>query len=217
MSSALRKILIIVAVSLVLLLIGKFFFPNIGDLMNFPNDFFTKALMAVAAILAIVVLIKFGRTIISSFEVLFMLRQRMNFYLSQTKLLLNKKYSVTTELLQSAKLMTLYEGDLHRSLAAIRSVLNDGRAEIDTKEAVNINDGLNNLSTLATFENYPNLSAQEGYILLSQEITRLNDELIESQNSYNECVCQYNTYKRLWPLVLIGIFFPSRRYIEGYN
>ena len=126
---------------------------------------------------------------------------------------LKKRFELIPRLVEIVKGYSNYEADMFKKVTAMRTTGSEDMAQKEKEDA-----GLNlvSRSIKVTVENYPELKANENFLELMRELSKVEDELAMSRRYLNGTIRDYNTKIGIFPNnVLAGPFgFKERSFYE---
>ena len=162
--------------------------------MNLENIIY----ITLAVILFVIVIILF------KYNSLIKLQNKVKKASANIEIYLNKRFELIPNLVECVKGYSNYESDTLEKIVSLRNNYNDQK-NMSLSEAGKYNSTLN--TYLATIERYPDLKANDQYLSLQKELSRIEDELEKSRKIYNEEVTKYNTQVESVPSnIVAGIF-----------
>jgi len=131
-------------------------------------------------------------------------RETVNEALSGIDVQLKKRFELIPRLVEMVKGYSNYEADLFQKVTSLRSVGNKDMLQKEKEDA-----GLNlvSKSIKVTFENYPQLKANENFLELMKELSKVEDELAMSRRYLNGTIRDYNTKIGIFPNNLLAKLF----------
>ncbi len=155
-------------------------------------------------ILAIVVVLIIA--IISIYNSLVTLRQRVKNAWSQIDVQLQRRFDLIPNLVETVKGYMTHEQDTLTKVAELRSSW--AKAQTVDEKAELDNELSRVLKTImAVSENYPDLKANTSFMELQQELSETEDKIAYSRQFYNDTVTRYNTKLELFPSNFIASIF----------
>jgi len=119
---------------------------------------------------------------------------------------LQRRYDLVPQLVETVKQYQIHEREVLQTVTDMRtrSMQADSLEEKSTAEA-----GLSNAlkSLFAVSENYPNLKANENFMQLQQELSRLEDEIQLARRYYNGATRNYNILVQSFPSRIVAHVF----------
>lgn len=119
---------------------------------------------------------------------------------------LKKRWDLVPNLVEVVKNYTEYEKETIEKITKLRTSTYENMT-MDKK--INVNEELTqDLSVImAVSENYPDLKASENFMELSQDLTKVEDEIANSRKYYNGSVRNYNNKIQMFPSNIIAKTF----------
>lgn len=119
---------------------------------------------------------------------------------------LKKRWDLVPNLVEVVKNYTEYEKETIEKITKLRTSTYENMT-MDKK--INVNEELTqDLSVImAVSENYPDLKASENFMELSQDLTKVEDEIANSRKYYNGSVRNYNNKIQMFPSNIIAKIF----------
>lgn len=119
---------------------------------------------------------------------------------------LKKRWDLVPNLVEVVKNYTEYEKETIEKITKLRTSTYENMT-MDKK--INVNEELTqDLSVIMSVsENYPDLKASENFMELSQDLTKVEDEIANSRKYYNGSVRNYNNKIQMFPSNIIAKTF----------
>lgn len=119
---------------------------------------------------------------------------------------LKKRWDLIPNLVEIVKTYAEHEKNVFEEVATLRANIYQNM-EVDTKLNVNeqLTYGISKI--IAISENYPELKANENFLDLSQNLTKIEDEIANSRKYYNGSVRIFNTKIQVFPNNLLANIF----------
>jgi LemA protein len=165
------------------------------------------------AVLGIVALIAVAA--IGIYNRLVTLRNRVDNAWSQIDVQLRRRYDLIPNLVETVKGYAAHEKATLDSVIQARNSAMSAQTVAQHSEAENALTGtLKSLFALA--ENYPDLKANQNFLMLQEELAGTESKIAFARQFYNDSVMSYNTGQQVFPAsVLAGMFgFTTRDYFE---
>ena len=162
--------------------------------------------------LLVVVLIVAG---IGIFNRLVTLRNRVDNAWSQIDVQLRRRYDLIPNLVETVKGYAAHERETFEKVIQARSAAMSAQGVAAQGEAENMLTGtLKSLFALA--EAYPDLKANQNFMMLQEELSGTESKIAYARQFYNDSVMSYNTAQQTFPAnVLAGMFgHTPREYFE---
>lgn len=158
----------------------------------------------VIAIVVIIVLIVLW--IISMYNGLVKLRQKVRNSWSQIEVQLQRRFDLIPNLVETVKGYAKHESDVFEKVAALRTSWGNANTISEKAEIGNELSGV--LKTImAVSENYPELQANQNFIDLQEQLKETENKLAFSRQFYNDTVTMYNTKLEVFPSNIIAGMF----------
>lgn len=119
---------------------------------------------------------------------------------------LKKRWDLVPNLIEIVKNYAKHEKTLLEELTNLRTK-SYGELTADEKIDTNIQLGKTLSKIVAVAENYPDLKANESYMLLMKQMSAVEDDIANARKYYNGTVREYNTFLDLFPTNIIGKIF----------
>ena len=119
---------------------------------------------------------------------------------------LKKRWDLIPNLVETVKAYAEYEKD---TLKEVVELINSTYDKMSNDEKIKTNEqlssGINKIMALA--ENYPDLKANENFKDLSNQLTKVEDEIANSRKYYNGVVRIYNNKVEMFPSNIVANLF----------
>ena len=157
-------------------------------------------------IIAIVVLVIIIGWVISTYNGLVQLRNKVKNAFAQIDAQLQRRFDLIPNLVETVKGYAGHEKEVLENVAASRS----GYMHASSNEQkLEMNNQLTStLKTLfAVAENYPDLKANTNFMSLQEELSETEDKIVYARQFYNDAVTIYNNKIQMFPAnIIAGIF-----------
>lgn len=154
-------------------------------------------------VIAVIVLIILW--IISTYNSLVVLRNRVKDQWAQIDVQLKRRFDLIPNLVETVKSYANYENktleDIIKARNSYDNFSNEKKIE-ENKKAVN---EINKL--IALTESYPELKANENFIKLSDQLTSIENDIANSRKYYNATVREYNNKIGIFPNNIVAKLF----------
>ena len=158
----------------------------------------------IALVVTIVVLLILF--IISVYNSLVTLRQRVKNAFGQMDVQLQRRFDLIPNLVETVKGYMTHESDTLAKVTELRTAW-AGAKTVDEKAKLD-NELSNTLKTImAVAEAYPDLKANQNFESLQNELTETEDKISYSRQFYNDTVTKYNTKLELFPSNIVAGMF----------
>ncbi|HDT15121.1 MAG TPA: LemA family protein [Firmicutes bacterium] len=173
--------------------------------------------MGTGLIAVIVVLVVIAAFVIGVFNRLITLKVRANEAWAQIDVQLKRRADLIPNLVETVKGYAKHEKEVFENVTKARSMIQDAGGNVEkSAEANNMLTGALK-SLFAVVENYPELKANQNFIMMQQELTATEDKISYARQFYNQATMVYNEYQQAFPgVIFAGMFGHSRRaYFEA--
>ena len=153
--------------------------------------------------------------IVSIYNRLKILRNRVENAWSQIDVQLKRRYDLIPNLIETVKGYAAHEKDtLERVIQARNMAVNAGTVK-EQGQAENMLTGALK-SIFALSERYPDLKANQNFMMLQEELAGTEGKIAYARQFHNDSVMKYQTKKELFPAnIVAGMFsFPEKEYFE---
>ena len=151
----------------------------------------------IAAILVTVVIV------LLIYNKLVMLKNMVEESFSTMDVYLKKRWDLVPNLVATVKEYAMFEREALENVVRARTMNYTNMSKKDKLDAdATMSDGVVRLIALG--ESYPNLTANESFTNLADELIKLEDEIAKSRKYYNACVRMYNTKLEQFPNTLFA-------------
>jgi LemA protein len=143
------------------------------------------------------------------------LRNRVDNAWSQIDVQLRRRYDLIPNLVETVKGYAAHEKETLERVIQARNVAMAAQTVGEHSEAENMLSGtLKSLFALA--ESYPDLKANQNFMMLQEELAGTESKIAYARQFYNDSVMSFNTAQQTFPAnILAGMFgFTPRDYFE---
>ncbi len=150
-------------------------------------------LIIVLVVVAVVVLF-----VISMYNSLIQLRNRVKNAFSQIDVQLKRRHDLIPNLIETVKGYMTHERQIMENITKYRSQAMDAKSVGDKAQAEGLLSGA--LGQLRVqVENYPDLKANQNFLALQEELTSTENKISYSRQAYNDQVLFYNNKIQMFP------------------
>ncbi|MBC7266930.1 MAG: LemA family protein [Coriobacteriia bacterium] len=153
--------------------------------------------------------------VIGIYNRLVTLRNRIDNAWSQIDVQLRRRYDLIPNLVETVKGYAAHERETLEQVVQARSAAMSAQTVKERSEAENALTGtLKSLFALA--ESYPDLKANQNFLMLQEELAGTESKIAYARQFYNDSVMTYNTAIQVFPSnVVANVFgFREREYFE---
>jgi LemA protein len=143
------------------------------------------------------------------------LRNRSENAWHQIDVQLQKRADLVPNLVETVKGYAAHEKNVLEEVTKARSIYSQAGSMKEKADATNMLTGA--LKTLfAVVENYPDLKANQNFLLLQEELSGIESKIAYARQFYNDVVLSFNNAQQVFPSSIIaGWFgFKPREYFE---
>lgn len=157
-------------------------------------------------IIILIILILLVLFIVSLYNSLIQLRNRVKNAWSQIDVQLNRRADLIPNLVETVKGYAKHEKTVFENVTEARAGLMNAQSVQETAEANNIlTETLKSLFAVA--ENYPDLKANQNFLELQGQLEETEDKIAYSRQFYNDTVLMYNNKCQMVPSNFIASMF----------
>ena len=119
---------------------------------------------------------------------------------------LKKRWDLIPNLVEVVKTYAKHEKDVIERITELRT---NTYQDMSMDKKINVNEQLTQgISTIiAVSENYPELKANENFLGLSKDLTKIEDDIANSRKYYNGSVRIFNTKIQMFPSNIVANIF----------
>ena len=157
-------------------------------------------------IIAIIVIVVIIAWVISTYNSLVPLRNKVKNAFAQIDTQLQRRFDLVPNLVETVKGYASHEQHVFENVAASRSGYMNATSN---EQKLEMNNQLTStLKTLfAVAENYPELKANANFMSLQEELSEIEEKIVYARQFYNDAVTIYNNKIQLFPgNIIAGIF-----------
>lgn len=167
----------------------------------------------VYVIIAVVILV--AVFIISMYNALVGLRNRVKNQWAQVDVQLKKRFDLVPNLVETVKGYAVHEkSTLEAVIKARNAAGNAGTTDIRMEAEGELGKALGRLMMLA--ENYPDLKANQNFLDLQRTLHEVENQIAMSRQFYNDTVMKYENKRQMFPANMVASMFgfKEERYFE---
>ena len=153
--------------------------------------------------------------VIGIHNALIQLRNRCENAWAQVDVQLRRRYDLIPNLVETVKGYAKHERELFQKVTEARaSAINAGTVK-EQGQAENMLSGTLK-SLFAVAENYPELKANQNFMMLQEELAGTEGKIAYARQFYNDMSMKFNTKQQVFPAnIIAGMFnFSEREYFE---
>ena len=155
--------------------------------------------------IVLVIVVAIALYVISTYNVLVKLRNKVKDGWSQIEVLLKRRADLIPNLVETVKGYAKHESGTLENVVSLRNQLVNLPAsdhEEANKLSNQITDSLKSIFALA--ENYPDLKANQNFLALQEELTNTENKIAYSRQLYNSTVAMFNEKLLTFPSNLVA-------------
>ena len=161
-------------------------------------------MMTVLIIIAVVVVAILG-FVVSTYNGLVGLRNKVKDQFSQIDVQLKKRADLIPNLVETVKGYSKHESEtLEKVIQARNTYLSAGTPDEKMKSSGELSQAISKLFALA--ESYPDLKANTNFLDLQTQLKEIEDKISYARQFYNDAVLMFNNKIEMFPSNIIGIF-----------
>jgi LemA protein len=167
-------------------------------------------------IVLLVIVVVLAIIVISTYNHLVVLRNRIENAWSQIDVQLKRRADLIPNLVETVKGYAAHEKEVFQKVTEARSALMNAKGVKEQGEANNMLTGA--LKTLfAVAENYPDLKANQNFMQLQEELSGTESKIAYARQFYNDTVLKYDNMREKFPSnIVAGMFgFKEREYFAA--
>jgi LemA protein len=159
--------------------------------------------MGVFVVLVLVILVIIVITFIGIYNRLVAGRNNVEASWKQVDVQLQKRYDLIPNLVETVKGYAAHEKTVFENVTAARAAAINAQGPGAQGQAENLLTGALK-SVFAVAEAYPDLKANQNFLMLQQELANIENKIAFSRQHYNDVVRGYNTLQQQFPANLVA-------------
>lgn len=173
--------------------------------------------MIIALIIIVVIAALLAIWVVASYNGFIKLRNKTEEAFSAMDVSLKKRYDLIPNFVETVKGYAAHESATLEKVIVARNMAMTSRTPEETIKNDNILSGTLK-SLFALSENYPDLKANQNFLDLQNQLSRIEEEIAGSRRFYNGVVNKYNTKTEMFPGNLVaGVFGFHRKPLYEVN
>jgi LemA protein len=168
--------------------------------------------IALVLLLALVVIVVI---FVGFYNSLIRLRNRCDNAWAQVDVQLRRRYDLIPNLVETVKGYAKHEREVFQRVTEARSKAMNAGSVKEQGEAENMLRGALK-SLFAVVENYPELKANQNFLMLQEELAGTEGKIAYARQFYNDSVMKFNVKQQIFPSnIIAGMFnFKEKEYFE---
>jgi LemA protein len=170
-------------------------------------------MIAVFIIIGLIVL--FLLWVIFTYNRFVVLRTRIDNAWSQIDVQMKRRFDLIPNLVETVKGYAAHERETLENVTKARAAMAEAKTIQEQAQAQNmITSALKTLFAVA--EQYPNLKANENFMMLQEELSGTENKIAYARQFYNDTVMSYNAMIQMFPASMVAGMggFTKREYFE---
>ncbi len=153
--------------------------------------------------------------VVGIYNGLVQLRNRSENSWAQVDVQLRRRYDLIPNLVETVKGYAKHESETFQKVTEARAQAINAGSVKDQGQAENMLSGALK-SLFAVSENYPELKANQNFMMLQEELAGTESKIAYSRQFYNDTVMKFNTKQQVFPSNIIANMFnfQEREYFE---
>jgi len=153
--------------------------------------------------------------VVGIYNGLVQLRNRCENSWAQVDVQLRRRYDLIPNLVETVKGYAKHESETFQKVTEARAQAINAGSVKDQGQAENMLSGALK-SLFAVSENYPELKANQNFMMLQEELAGTESKIAYSRQFYNDTVMKFNTKQQVFPSNIIANMFnfQEREYFE---
>lgn len=162
--------------------------------------------MGTALLIILGVVVVIALSVIAKYNQLISLRNRIENAWSQIDVQLRRRYDLIPNLVETVKGYASHEKEVFEKVSEARSAMMNAQGTQAQGEAQNMITGALK-SLFAVAEAYPQLKANENFMMLQEELSGTESKIAYARQFFNDQVMTYNTLIQSFPgNIIAGMF-----------
>ncbi len=169
-----------------------------------------------AIVVLIIIIGAIAILVIGMYNSLVTLRNRCDNAWSQVDVQLRRRYDLIPNLVETVKGYAKHEREVFENVTKARAAAVNAQSIKEQGQAENVLAGALK-SLFAVAENYPELKANQNFLMLQEELAGTEGKVAYSRQFYNDTVMKFNMRQQVFPSnIIAGMFgFKPRDYFQN--
>jgi len=159
-----------------------------------------------ALVLLLVIIVAVALIAIGMYNSLITLRNRCDNGWSQIDVQLRRRYDLIPNLVETVKGYAKHESTVFQNVTQARAAAVNAQGVKEQGQAENVLSGALK-SLFAVAENYPELKANQNFLMLQEELAGTESKVAYARQFYNDTVMKYNMRTQVFPSSIIANMF----------
>jgi LemA protein len=167
-------------------------------------------------IVLLIIVVVIAAWIVAMYNGLVVLRNRIENAWSQIDVQLKRRADLIPNLVETVKGYAAHEKEVFTRVTEARAALVNAQGVKDQAQANNMLTGALK-SLFAVAENYPELKANQNFLMLQEELAGTESKVAYARQFYNDTVLKYDNKREKFPSnIIANLFgFKEREYFEA--
>jgi LemA protein len=159
-----------------------------------------------ALIVFLIIIVAVALVAIGMYNRLITLRNRCDNAWSQVDVQLRRRYDLIPNLVETVKGYAKHESTVFQNVTQARAAAVNAQTVKDQSQAENVLSGALK-SLFAVAENYPELKANQNFLMLQEELAGTEGKVAYARQFYNDNVMKFNMSQQVFPSSVIANMF----------
>jgi len=166
-------------------------------------------------IVLLVIIVVLAIAFVGIYNGLVTLRNRADNAWAQVDVQLRRRYDLIPNLVETVKGYARHERETFQSVTEARAKAIDAGSVKEQSEAENMLTGALK-SLFAVAESYPDLKANQNFLMLQEELAGTEGKIAYARQFYNDTVMKFNTKQQVFPSNIVAnmFSFKEKEYFE---
>jgi LemA protein len=168
-----------------------------------------------ALIVLLVIIVAVALMAVGMYNSLVVLRNRCDNGWSQIDVQLRRRYDLIPNLVETVKGYAKHESTVFQNVTEARAAAVNAQGVKEQGQAENVLTGALK-SLFAVAENYPELKANQNFLMLQEELAGTESKVAYARQFYNDTVMKFNMRTQMFPSSIIANMFgfKAREYFQ---
>jgi LemA protein len=159
-----------------------------------------------ALVIFLIIIVAAALVAIGMYNRLITLRNRCDNAWSQVDVQLRRRYDLIPNLVETVKGYAKHESTVFQNVTQARAAAVNAQTVKDQSQAENVLSGALK-SLFAVAENYPELKANQNFLMLQEELAGTESKVAYARQFYNDNVMKFNMSQQVFPSSIIANMF----------
>jgi LemA protein len=159
-----------------------------------------------ALVILLIIIVAAAVILVGMYNSLITLRNRCDNAWSQVDVQLRRRYDLIPNLVETVKGYAKHEREVFENVTQARAAAVNAQTVKDQGQAENVLSGALK-SLFAVAENYPDLKANQNFLMLQEELAGTEGKVAYARQFYNDTVMKFNMRQQVFPSSIIANMF----------